>query len=85
MLLPNAEQNGQDPGTAIICQPLPWQRCTPWCLPCVGFLALSPGTSVAITLRLPGKLTWVSQRDAPVLQAALEMTLAGGMVMADLG
>lgn len=51
----------------------------------MGFLALSPGTSVAITPRLPGKLTWVSQWDAPVLQAVPEMTLAGGMVMAELG
>lgn len=38
-------------------------------VPCVGFLAVSPGTSVAITPRLLGKLTWVSQRGAPELQA----------------
>lgn len=53
--------------------------------PCVGFLSLSLSTSMAITPRLPGKLRGVSQQDAPVLQAEPEMTLAGGMMMAELG
>lgn len=40
---------------------------------------------MAITLRLPGKLSGVSQQDAPVLQAEPEVTLAGGVVMAEPG
>jgi len=51
----------------------------------MGFLAVSPGSSVAITPSLPAKSTRVSQREAPALQAEPEMTLAGGVVMAESG
>lgn len=49
------------------------------------FLAPSPGTSVTITPILLGKLGQVSRHDALMLQAKLEMTLTGGMVMAEPG